>query len=371
MMNKLALYIHIPFCERKCRYCDFLSFADRHMLIGRYIDQLGREIGDSSEEHGGREVSSIYIGGGTPSVLRAGMISDIMHIMRETYDLDADAEISIEVNPGSADRDKLSEYRECGINRLSIGLQSAHDHELNVLGRIHTLADFEDTYRTAREAGFDNINIDLISAIPGQDIESWRSTLDHVAGLKPEHISAYSLQLEEGTYFFDHQDEYAWVDEDTDREMYHMTSRILGAAGYDRYEISNYARPGYECRHNIVYWRGGDYLGFGIGAASYMDGARFKNTDSIEEYLRGIRCVESTPLSVPDMMAEYMFLGMRMSAGISKRGFEERFGRAVTDVYEHQIAECVRDGLIADAGDTYRLTERGSDISNYVFAKFL
>ncbi len=371
MMSKLALYIHIPFCARKCRYCDFLSFDDRYALTGRYIDRLGREIGDRADEYGEYEVSSIYIGGGTPSILRTGMIGDLMRIVHETYDVSADAEISIEVNPGSADKAKLTEYRNCGINRLSIGLQSAHDHELMTLGRIHTRADFEDTYRTAREAGFDNINIDLISAVPGQNTESWRSTLEYVTGLKPEHISAYSLQLEEGTYFSDHRDEYDWVDEDTDREMYHMTADILAVAGYDRYEISNYARPGYECRHNTVYWRGGAYLGFGIGAASYADGVRFRNTDSIEEYLKGIGCTESIPLSGQDMMAEFMFLGLRMTAGISEKEFEDRFGCSIKDVYSHQIGDCIRDGLITETQDGYRLTDRGSDISNFVFAKFL
>lgn len=370
-MNELALYIHIPFCARKCRYCDFLSFADRTHLTGRYIDRLGREIGDSAEEYAGRTVSSIYIGGGTPSLLPAAMIGDLMHIVRSEYDVAGDAEISIEVNPGSADRDKLALYRESGVNRLSIGLQSANDRELAVLGRIHTVADFEDTFRAARESGYDNINIDLISAIPGQGTDTWRATLEYVTGIGPEHISAYSLQLEEGTYFDDHRDEYDWVDEDTDRDMYHMTASLLAQAGYDRYEISNYARPGFECRHNTVYWRGGDYIGFGIGAASYAGGVRFRNTDSIEEYLRGTGCVESIPLSEADMMAEYMFLGLRMTAGISKTGFEERFGRPVTDVYAHPLAECVRDGLILDEGDVYRLTGRGFDVSNYVFAKFL
>ncbi len=370
-MNDLALYIHIPFCARKCRYCDFLSFADRSHLTGRYIDQLGREIGDSAGDLAGRRISSIYIGGGTPSLLPAGMIGDLTGIVRSEYDVADDAEISIEVNPGSADVDKLARYREYGVNRLSIGLQSAHDHELEVLGRIHTVADFEETFRAARETGFDNINIDLISAIPGQTTVAWRDTLEYVCGLGPEHISAYSLQLEEGTYFDEHRDEYDWVDEDTDRDMYHLTASLLGQAGYDRYEISNYARPGYACRHNTVYWRGGDYIGFGIGAASCADGVRFKNTDSIEEYLRGIRCVESIPLTEADMMAEYMFLGLRMTAGISKTGFGEKFGRPVTDIYAHQLEECIRDGLILDEGDVYRLTGRGLDISNYVFAKFL
>lgn len=371
MMNDLALYIHIPFCVRKCRYCDFLSFDDRRMLMGRYIDRLGREIGAAADEYDGRTVSSIYIGGGTPSLLAGGMMSDLMNIIRESYDVSRDAEISTEVNPGTVDRDKLAEYRACGINRLSIGLQSAHDDELAVLGRIHTVAEFEDTYRSARSCGFDNINIDLISAIPGQGIDKWRETLEYVAGLAPEHVSAYSLQLEEDTYFYDHRDEYDWIDEDTDRDMYHLTADVLSAAGYDRYEISNYARRGYECRHNIVYWRGGDYQGFGIGAASYVDGVRFKNTDSIEEYLQGITCTESTPLSRADMMAEYMFLGLRMTDGITGTGFEERFGCAVTDVYAHQIEECIRDGLITATGEGYALTGRGSDVSNYVFAKFL
>ena len=371
MMSDLALYIHIPFCASKCRYCDFLSFPDRSGLIGRYMCALSDEIADSCDEYGERRISSIYIGGGTPSITAGSDIGMIMDRIREVYEISPDAEISIEVNPGSADGDKLKAYRSFGINRLSIGLQSAADDELTRIGRIHTRADFEDTYRAAREAGFDNINIDLIFALPGQSIDSYRRTLEYVTDLHPQHISSYSLQLEEGTYLYDHSDEYEWPDEDMDRDMYHMTVSMLHEAGYDRYEISNFALPGYECRHNIVYWRGGDYLGFGIGAASYTDGVRFKNTDIIEEYLRGVRCNESTPLKPADMMAEYMFLGLRMTDGVSRSGFDTRFGRSMDDVYGHQIKGCVRDGLIIDKGDTLILSEKGTDISNYVFAQFL
>ena len=371
MMSDLALYVHIPFCASKCRYCDFLSFADRPGLINRYMEALADEISDSYDEYGDRYVSSIYIGGGTPSLIPEEDIGMIFERIRAVYDLRPDAEISIEVNPGSADSDKLAAYRSFGINRLSIGLQSANDDELARIGRIHTRSGFENTYRAARECGFDNINIDLIFSLPGQDKDTYEGTLKYALDLKPEHISAYSMQLEEGTYLYEHSDEYEWPDEDEDRDMYHMSVRMMGEAGYDRYEISNFARPGYECRHNIVYWRGGEYLGFGIGAASYAGGSRFRNTEVIEEYLRGVRCSESTRLSEADEMSEFMFLGLRMSTGVRRSDFLDRFGKDMDEVYGHQISGCVRDGLMCDEKGTLFLTEKGFDISNYVFAKFI
>ncbi|MCR5594294.1 MAG: radical SAM family heme chaperone HemW [Lachnospiraceae bacterium] len=371
MMNDLGLYIHIPFCLRKCRYCDFLSFDDKAFLTGRYIDRLKAEIADRAEEYSGFKVKSIYIGGGTPSILNAGVIRDLMDHVYKFFDVTDEAEISIEVNPGSVDEQKLHEYRRSGINRLSIGLQSARDDELAVLGRIHSWKDFCRTYELARDNGFDNINIDLISAIPGQSTDSYAESLQKIISLEPEHISAYSLQLEEGTYFYEHRDEYEWPDEDTDRDMYHQSAALLGEAGYDRYEISNYSKPGYECRHNIIYWCGDDYLGVGIGAASYMEGIRFRNTDSIEEYLKGIRCTERNVLSETDRIEEFMFLGLRMTSGISASDFCGRFGKSVFDIYGHILETCKKDGLIMIKDDIIRLTEFGLDVSNYVFAKFL
>ena len=371
MMSDLGLYVHIPFCLSKCKYCDFLSFDNRAHLISRYIKELRAEIADVSEEYRDRGVKSVYIGGGTPCVLSRGTVAGLVKLIRDSYDLSADAELSIEINPAGVDDEKLHEYKECGINRLSIGLQSADDRELNVLGRIHTYEDFLKTYALAHDAGFDNINIDLIFAIPGQTVSSYYDTLCKVIGLKPKHVSAYGLQIEEGTYFGEHPDEYEWTDEESDRKMYHMSKEVLDAAGINRYEISNYAVPGYECRHNIRYWTGGGYLGFGIGAASCADDVRFKNTDSIEEYLRGVRVTENIPLSVSDRMEEYMFLGLRMIKGISASGFYERFGRDIDDVFGRQLSAFVHDGLIVRDLDSISLTPLGLDVSNHVFAGFL
>ncbi len=348
-----------------------MSFDNKAHLISRYIRELRSEIASAGEEYRDREVKSIYIGGGTPCVLASGTVAGIMELIGDSFKVSPDAEISIEINPAGADTEKLREYRECGINRLSIGLQSANDRELNILGRIHNYEGFLKTYSEASDAGFDNINIDLIFAIPGQTLDSYCDTLNKVIGLKPKHVSAYGLQIEEGTYFGEHLSEYEWIDEESDRKMYHMSGDVLSGAGIDRYEISNYAVPGYECRHNIRYWNGGDYLGFGIGAASLADEVRFKNTDSIEEYLKGIRVNESIPLSISDRMEEFMFLGLRMIKGISVSDFKERFGRDIDDVFGRQLSTCIRDGLIIRDLDTISLTPLGLDVSNHVFAGFL
>ena len=371
-MNKdLSLYIHIPFCARKCRYCDFTSFEVKPPRIGEYIKALRSEIADAGDMYADRCIKSIYIGGGTPSYIETGHIASVMDLVREVFVVEDDAEISIEVNPGSADKSKFEGYLDAGINRLSIGLQSFDDSELKTLGRIHTSADFVRTYNEAREAGFYNINVDIISSVPGQTLRSYDHTLRSVCELAPDHISAYSLQLEEGTYMYEHRDEYEWIDEDTDRDMYHMTKQILSEYGYERYEISNYAKPGFSCAHNIRYWTGGDYLGIGLGAASLMGDERLKNTEEFLAYLCGERCVQSIRLSHEDKMEEYMFLGLRMMSGVSVSRFEEKFGVSLGDVYGRQIEELTDNGLICLEEDRIYLSDRGIDISNYCLAKFI
>ena len=332
---------------------------------------LRAETADAGDLYGDRLIRSIYIGGGTPSYIEEGYIRLLMDLLREVFEVADDAEISIEVNPGSADEKKLSGYRRAGINRLSIGLQSLDDIELNTLGRIHTSADFLKTYEGALQAGFDNINVDIIFAVPGQTLSSYERTLRRVCDLAPAHISAYSLQLEEGTYMYEHQDEYEWIDEDTDREMYHMTKQILSEYGYERYEISNYAKPGFSCAHNIRYWTGGEYLGIGLGAASLMGDERLKNTEELLAYLCGERCVQSIRLSTEDKMEEYMFLGLRMMSGVSISRFEEMFGTGIRDVYGKQLEELKDNGLICLEEDRIYLSDRGIDISNYCLAKFI
>lgn len=372
MMNKdLSLYIHIPFCAKKCRYCDFNSFNAPAPRISEYVKALKTEIADAGDLYLDRRIISIYFGGGTPSYIEQSHIVSVVELINEVFEVDRDAEITIEVNPGSADENKLKTYRDIGINRLSIGLQSMSDTELAVLGRIHDRKDFLRTYDDAAKAGFDNINVDLISAVPGQTVSSYEKSLREVCGLSPKHISAYSLQLEEGTYMFEHKDEYDWPDEETDRQMYHLTEEVLKEYGYGRYEISNYSKPGYECRHNLVYWQGGEYIGLGLSAASYTDFCRYKNTDSLYEYLAGERAVENIKLSATDRMEEYMFIGLRLIAGISITGFKEIFDKDIYEVYASPIKELCDNGLLESDGDRLRLTKRGIDISNYCLSKFI
>lgn len=382
MREELELYIHIPFCLKKCAYCDFLSGpADEHARQ-RYVDALVREIGSHAEKKGRYGVSTVFFGGGTPSVLEAEQTARIMEALRQNFRIRPDAEITIEVNPGTLTREKLRVYRDCGFNRLSIGLQSANDAELRLLGRIHTYGKFLESYHMAREAEFANINLDLISAIPGQTCESYRRTLEKIVALAPEHISAYSLIIEEGTPFYERYGDGAQgcadlPDEETERELYRMTKEILGAHGYRRYEISNYARPGYACRHNLGYWERKNYLGLGLGASSLLENVRWANVADMDIYLRRSEdtCVdmrsEAERLDVVSQMEEYMFLGLRKTDGVSERAFERAFGRTMQEVYGAQIRKFQREGLLAVCGDRVRLTERGIDVSNYVMSEFL
>ena len=323
--SPIEIYIHIPFCVKKCDYCDFLSGPSSPEEQSDYVQALLREI-DAVKEGKGRSVSSIFIGGGTPSVLDAGFIGEILNRIRNKFQIQNDAEITIEANPGTADYGKLQAYRDYGINRLSIGLQSPDDRELKILGRIHNYEQFLETYKKARKAGFDNINVDLMSAIPDQTYKGWEKNLRTVAELEPEHISAYSLIIEEGTPFAARQ--LNLPDEDTEYNMYEATARILKEYGYKQYEISNYAKRGMACRHNVGYWTRQDYLGFGLGASSLYGKERFSNTADRKKYLENsfspklIR--EREPiLSREDEMAEFMFLGLRMTEGVARTDFEQ------------------------------------------------
>jgi len=408
-MNKkdLELYLHIPFCARKCEYCDFLSFAAPEREYQMYVGKLIEEIYGQSVCFQGRPVTSVFLGGGTPSILPAGLMEQIFIALREAFAIAEDAEITVEANPGTLTMEKLEVYRLCGINRLSLGLQSADDGELRYLGRIHTYDDFLKSYQRARQAGFTNISVDLMSALPGQDLHSWKNTLRKVMMLKPEHISAYSLIIEEGTPFFEKYGEPAECggaagnggaecgcagghaaaaeddgilplpDEETDREMYHLTKQLLAAQGYARYEISNYAKPGYECRHNIGYWTGADYLGLGLGASSYLDGCRFHNTADMEEYLTldlrqpGAAAREIQNLTLKEKMEEFMFLGLRMMRGVSGSEFLGRFGQNLWNVYGDVLPALEAQGLLTVNPPEIRLTERGIDVSNVVLSEFL
>lgn len=380
----MELYFHIPFCVRKCFYCDFLSAPADGRTKAAYMEALRRETALRAEEYRDDSVTSVFIGGGTPSAVEAEEIAALLSTVRQHYPLSEDAEITIEVNPGTVTAEKLEVYRAAGINRLSIGLQSADDRELAAIGRIHTWRQFLDTYRLAAGAGFRNINVDVMSTLPGQTMESYCATLEKVLALKPQptHISAYSLILEEGTAFWDmmQRGELTLPDEDADRQMYSETKRILAEAGYARYEISNYAKPGHECRHNCGYWRREEYAGFGIGAASLFRERRFRNGDSLTAYLRDpLGCREEVQeLSRQEQMEEFMFLGLRMTEGVSEGEFEAVFGQKPENVYGEVIQRNLRDGLLEWKGgqgcDNVRrlaLTERGLDVSNYVMAQFL
>lgn len=388
--KKLELYFHIPFCVRKCLYCDFLSAPGDEATKNAYMEALLTEVRERAEEYGEYVVDTVFIGGGTPSVVEGVWIERLMALVREVFHLSEKAEITIEVNPGTVDAKKLKQYFGAGINRLSIGLQSAKDEELKGLGRIHTWKQFLDTYQLARKAGFSNVNVDVMSALPGQTFESYCETLEVLMRLKPqpEHVSAYSLIVEEGTYFGELYEagKLSLPDEDCERAMYEATAEILGKAGYERYEISNYAKKGFACRHNCGYWRRVDYVGFGIGAASLVADGRFQNGSDMGEYLATpLGCRSRVQrLTIKEQMEEFMFLGLRETRGISVKKFYETFGKPIEMVYGDVIEKNIADGLLEYLGaetatDTksevtdrhLALTLRGMDISNYVMAQFL
>ena len=381
MINKreLELYLHIPFCVRKCMYCDFLSAPADSVTIHAYMKALEEEIESRAVEFGDYIVVSVFVGGGTPSIAETKDIEAVLTAIRHSYRLADDAEITIEVNPGTVERKKLEAYRSVGINRLSIGLQSARNEELKRIGRIHSWQQFLDSYRAAVEAGFENVNVDIMSTLPGQSLENYRETLRSVLALEPcvKHISAYSLIVEEGTELYEKIRRREWQepDEELDRLMYIETRDILEAAGYKRYEISNYAREGYECRHNSGYWRRREYVGFGIGAASLVGQVRFKNSDDLLCYIQSpTQCrEEEQKLSVQEQMEEFMFLGLRMTEGILPAEFERQFQVPLNDVYGETIEKCINDGLLeyGDGMKRLALTQKGLDLSNYCMSQFL
>ena len=373
----MELYLHMPFCVRKCAYCDFLSFQTDQATQNRYAKRLMEDIDVMGEKYGDTPVETIFIGGGTPSVPDSSLIVGIMERVRKAFHVAEGAEISMEANPGTVTREKLTDYRRAGINRLSFGLQSANDRELKLLGRIHTWAEFLESFHLARECGFTNINIDLMSALPGQTRESWKDTLKRVTDLNPEHISAYSLIIEDGTPFGEkygsEEGRKLLPDEDSEREMYHETKRFLRDCGYERYEISNYAKPGRACRHNIGYWTGLPYLGLGLGASSYMDGCRFAVNSDMKQYLeeKPGMFTDVEKLTKKDMEEEFFYVGLRMTAGVSLPEFERRFGVSAKDVYPGLMEMFVEEKAAVFQGDRFVLTDYGLDVSNYIMAQFL
>ena len=377
MNGGMELYLHMPFCVRKCAYCDFLSFPTDQETQNLYTRRLREDIDAMGKKYGDIPVDTIFIGGGTPSVPDSALIVGIMEHVRKAFHVAEGAEISMEANPGTVTREKLTDYRRAGINRLSFGLQSANDRELKLLGRIHTWAEFLESFHLARECGFTNINIDLMSALPGQTRESWKDTLKRVTDLNPEHISAYSLIIEDGTPFGEkygsEEGRKLLPDEDSEREMYHETQRFLRDCGYERYEISNYAKPGRACRHNIGYWTGLPYLGLGLGASSYMDGCRFAVNSDMKQYLeeKPGMFTDVEKLTKKDMEEEFFYVGLRMTAGVSLPEFERRFGVSAKDVYPGLMETFVAEKAAVFQGDRFVLTDYGLDVSNYIMAQFL
>lgn len=409
-MKELELYLHIPFCERKCAYCDFLSApADLPVRIS-YIKKLQEEIAYYGAQYGEYQVSSIFFGGGTPTILEGYQLAAILETVKEHFNITTDAEITVECNPGTLTAVKAEKLVQAGFNRISMGLQSADDRELQLLGRIHNFAQFLESYDLARKAGFRNINVDLMSALPGQTLKSWQDTLQKVTALRPEHISAYSLIIEEGTPFYERFAEDERIreegghprllpEEDVERQMYELTETFLHTKGYERYEISNYAKPGYECRHNCGYWTRKDYLGLGLGASSLVEHQRFQNTSDLKTYLEqeySPQCegqhehiaetiqlqeeigltqtghhIHIETLDKKSEMEEFMFLGLRLMAGISRQQFEKKFQVTLNSVYGEVLRKLKGEQLIEEVAGYVRLTEHGIDVSNYVLAEFL
>ncbi len=396
MKNKkrLSLYIHIPFCVQKCRYCDFYSAAATAQEKLQYTELLCREIrswGRMLREQ--YSVNTIFMGGGTPTCLTPDCLEKIGEEVRESFDCDALTEFTTEANPGTVTPEHLAVWQQMGINRVSLGLQSAQNRELQMLGRIHSYEEFLTTYQMIRQSGMDQINIDVMAAIPEQTLESYQDTLEKIVSLNPEHISSYSLIVEPETVFWDWEKNGTLkrVDEDTDRQMYEWTGKYLQQMGYHRYEISNYCRSGMECKHNCVYWTGGEYLGLGVNASSYLNGYRFRVPVSQKSYRSYVDRIcqlagngsadlqnaiqgmdELEIIDQKEQMEEFMFLGLRMMAGVSEEEFFRRFGSSMMDVYGDVIKKYQKMDLICrkDTGQV-TLTEKGIDVSNSILADFL
>ncbi|MCI8373096.1 MAG: oxygen-independent coproporphyrinogen III oxidase [Lachnospiraceae bacterium] len=386
MENKsLGIYVHIPFCVKKCDYCDFLSQVGSVSLQERYMQCLLEEIRQVSSDYREYQVETIFIGGGTPSVLKPEWIEKVLACIYQNYDLLplGSIEITLECNPGTLDCRKVLSFREAGINRISLGLQSADNRELRLLGRIHTWEDFLESAELVKQH-FDNWNVDLMSALPGQSIESWKRTLEQTLLLEPKHISAYSLIIEEGTPFYDKYQEdeklrqkgekpHILPDEEAERQMYIMTKELLEAHGYRRYEISNYARDGYACLHNERYWKRQDYIGVGLGAASCIQNVRFRNTRNMENYLQsaGSDKKEIQYLTVNEQMEETMYLGLRRMEGVNLDSFYRQFGKSMDEVFGHVLCRLEEEKLLKYSGNYIQLTQKGIDVSNYVLSDFL
>lgn len=376
----IGLYIHVPFCIKKCLYCDFTSYPLSGPAVKSYLESLIREINlyGSALADEDKIITSIFFGGGTPTTLPAASFKTVLNAVRSSFFLAAGCEVTVEANPGTVDGAGLTELRQAGVNRLSIGVQSFHDRLLGVLGRIHSAAQAVQAVQLARKAGFDNLNLDFIFGIPGQTNHDWRETLHRAVEMAPEHIAAYSLQLEEGTPLAQAAERGAICacPEETELTMYRDAVAFLTAHGYSHYEVSNFARPGRQCAHSLVYWLNQPYLGLGPAAHSLIKGVRFANDISLAGYSDMLSREEypvenRTRLTAADEISETMFLGLRLTAGVDLNQFYRRFGRRAEDIYRNEIAGLIQKGLLEISEGSLRLTTKGLPLANVVFREFV
>lgn len=374
-MKEIALYIHIPFCKQKCFYCDFPSYSGKEKYMDDYVDALCKEINTVSNED--YIIKSIFIGGGTPSYMSEKNLEKILKIVKK-LDLSEMIEFTVECNPGVLEKEKLHLMKKNGVNRLSFGLQTTKDKLLKEIGRIHTYNEFLGNYKLAKEIGFNNINVDLMFGLPNQSVQDWRESLEEITKLNPEHISAYSLIIEEGTVFnkLYIEDKLVLPTEDQEREMYLISKDILEKNQYSQYEISNYSKVNKECIHNKIYWETKEYIGVGVSAASYINKKRIKNINSIKKYIDRINEKDSVVEEIientkSDEIEEYVFMGLRMMKGISLTKFKERFGEDIHCIYKEIIDKNIKDELLEIDGEEMKLTEKGVELSNRVMSDFI
>ena len=380
--NEIGVYIHIPFCMKKCFYCDFVSYANNEDMIEKYIKALEKEIKIKAEENKLLKINTIYIGGGTPSFIESKHIVYIINAIKESFNVKENAEITIEVNPGTVTKNKLEDYIKCGINRISIGLQTTNNELLKQIGRIHTYEQFLETYNLIRMVGFNNINVDLMLALPNQTIKDLEDSLNKVIMLKPEHISVYSLILEEKTKLYDlvESGKLELLDENIERNMYWKVKNILEQNGYKHYEISNFAKQGYESKHNLNCWNQEEYLGMGVAAHSYLNNKRYSNTENLEQYINKLLDEERIKNDIvtvheeqtlEDKQKEYMLLGLRKIEGVKISDFKNKFVQNPIYVCRKELDKLVKEDLIQVEENNIKLTKKGLDLANLVFEEFV
>lgn len=378
-MKKLGIYIHIPFCKKKCAYCDFVSFSNKQNLVNEYIETLKKEINKYKLNKEEYLVNTIYFGGGTPSYIDSKYIIEILNMIRNRFNISKDAEITIEVNPGTTSEEKLNDYYKSGINRLSIGLQSIDDKLLETIGRIHSFSDFLETYDTAEKTGFTNINVDLMIGLPTQNLSDVKMAIEKIVELSPKHISVYSLIVEEGTPIEEkiNKKELFLPTEILERKMYWTVKKKLEKNGYMHYEISNFAKTGYESKHNTSCWNQEEYIGFGLAAHSYINNTRYSNTEDIEEYIENIKCDKEDYRTIhevqskQDKMKEYMLLGLRKVEGVRISEFKKKFVDNPIYLYREELNKLVTQELIEIGIDDIKLTKKGIDLANLVWEEFV